>query len=175
MSTWSKCFGGGAGLVPVGTFCAKLRVVKAQMKSALRARLWMRQSGLYPPKFHLPLVRQDYLWSAFRSVLMLTPDLAATPCTPKPSACNFLADLTSTWTALRPNCLPALLARCSPALVRSEIENALLLRQRGHKRQDRVLHDPTRIKEPLHERPPSHAPRIELLKINQRLPRAFTR
>ena len=32
-----------------------------------------------PPKFHVPLVRQDYPWSVFRSVLMLTPNLAATP------------------------------------------------------------------------------------------------
>lgn len=38
-----------------------------------------------PPKFHVPLVRQDYPWTAFRSVLMLTPNLAATPRTPKPS------------------------------------------------------------------------------------------
>jgi len=46
----------------------------------------------------------------------------AMPRKPMPSLCNLWAALASTCTALRPSCFPALRARCSPALVRSEIE-----------------------------------------------------
>src|SRR3984893_7088124 len=51
MSTWSKCFGGGAGLVPVGAFCAKLRIVTVEKKIACRTQVrpYHRQRGMYPP------------------------------------------------------------------------------------------------------------------------------
>src|SRR5258707_1102684 len=50
MSTWSKCFGGSAGLAPVGAFCAKLKIVTVQKKSAFLAKVRpCHQSGMYPP------------------------------------------------------------------------------------------------------------------------------
>jgi hypothetical protein len=73
----------------------------------------------FEPDFVLFLA--DHSWSAFWSVFTLTPSFSAMPLTPNPSACNFLAAFTSTATSRRPNCLPALLARTSPALVRSEM------------------------------------------------------
>src|SRR6266567_2000328 len=51
MSTWSKCFGVGAGVAPVEAFSAKLKIVMAQKESAIRVnvRPYQYQSSMYPP------------------------------------------------------------------------------------------------------------------------------